>query len=512
MKIKAGAILSSIRIDRALDRKISVQLYMGLRDIILAGGLQPGERLPASRTLGVDLGVSRTTVIEALDRLVAEGLLEARVGAGTFVSTVLAGQSGRSRPPQPGIAPAGQLALSRTTARAIQQLTPRSRLPHRSQAFITALPALDKFPMAHWARLSSRHWRDKRDTVMGYGHPYGLPRLRSAIAAHLNASRGIRCDPEQILIVGGAQQAFSLIGTLLLDPGDQVWFENPGAIGARNAFVAQGAELVPIGVDADGLSVEEGLSKAPKFRLAFVTPSHQQPLGRVMSLPRRLSLLKAAEEANALIIEDDYDGDFYYGLQPQPTLKSIDTQNRVIYVGTFSKSLFPALRLGYLLAPDGLACIFKDISSSFLTGVPTATQAIVADFMEEGLFATHIRQMRRLYRERHDALLSQTPRLAEWVDIQPTSSGFHTVGYLNGGIDEHALVECAAKENIIVAPLSRYCFAPVHQEGIILGFGASNENEIKNGVSTLAKLLAHKVWIGPEKKLRMDMSGSPITG
>lgn len=499
MKVKAGAILSSIRIDRALDRKISVQLYMGLRDIILAGGLLPGERLPASRTLGADLGVSRMTVIEALDRLVAEGLLEARVGAGTFVSTALAGQPGRNRPPPTGAAPLDRLALSRTAARATQQLTARSRLPHRSQAFITALPALDKFPMAHWARLSSRHWRDKRDAVMGYGHPYGLPRLRSAIAAHLNASRGIRCDPEQILIVGGAQQAFSLIGTLLLDPGDQVWFENPGAIGARNAFVARGTELVPVGVDAEGLSVEEGIRKAPKFRLAFVTPSHQQPLGRVMSLPRRLALLKAAEEANALIVEDDYDGDFYYGQQPQPTLKSIDTQNRVIYVGTFSKSLFPSLRLGYLLAPDGLAGIFKDISSSFLSGVPTAPQAIVADFMEEGLFATHIRQMRRLYRERHDALLAEAPRLTEWIDIRPTTSGFHTVGYLRGDIDEGPLVERAAAENVIVAPLGRYCFVPVRQKGIVLGFGASSGNEIRNGVTTLARLLARKAWIGPEK-------------
>jgi GntR family transcriptional regulator/MocR family aminotransferase len=511
MKIKAGAILSSIRIDREMDRKISVQLYMGLRDLILAGGVQPGERLPASRTLGSDLGVSRTTVIEALDRLIAEGLLEARVGSGTFVSTALAGQPGRNKPSQQASAPVNRLALSRATAHATRQLTRRSRLPHKSQAFITALPALDRFPMAHWARLSSRHWRETRDEVMGYGHPCGLPRLRSAIAAHLNASRGIHCDPEQILIVGGAQQAFSLIGTLLLDAGDKVWFENPGAIGARNAFIAQGAKLVPVSIDAEGLSVAEGLRKAPGFRLAFVTPSHQQPLGRVMSLARRLDLLKAAEDANALIVEDDYDGDFYYGHQPQPTLKSIDTQNRVIYVGTFSKSLFPSLRLGYLLAPDGLADTFREISSSFLSGVPTAPQAIVADFMEEGLFATHIRQMRRLYKDRHDALLDHAAKLRDWIDVRTTSGGFHTVGYLGDDMDEQTLVDCAAKENIIVAPLSRYCLAPVSQKGIVLGFGACHEHEIRNGVNILAKL-RDKAWIGLEKKLKMDMSASPING
>jgi GntR family transcriptional regulator/MocR family aminotransferase len=511
MKIKAGAILSSIRIDRAMDRKISVQLYMGLRDIILAGGVQPGERLPASRTLGSDLGVSRTTVIEALDRLIAEGLLESRVGSGTFVSTALAGQPGRSKPAQPSAAPLNRLALSRATARATGKLVRRSRLPHRSQAFITALPALDKFPMAHWARLSARHWRESRDDVMGYGHPYGLPRLRSAIAAHLNASRGIHCDAEQILIVGGAQEAFSLIGTLLLNPGDPVWFENPGAIGARNAFIAQGAKLVPISIDEEGLSVDEGLRKASKFRLAFVTPSHQQPLGRIMSLPRRLDLLKAAEDANAFIVEDDYDGDFYYGHQPQPTLKSIDTQNRVIYVGTFSKSLFPSLRLGYLLAPGGLTDIFRDISSSFLSGVPTAQQAIVADFMEEGLFATHIRQMRRLYKERHDRLLTETRRLSDWLDVKPASGGFHTVGYINDDMDEQVLVECAARENVVVAPLGRYCLAPVVQKGIVLGFGACHEHEIKKGVNVLAKLRDKtENWTG--KKLKMDMSGSPISG
>jgi GntR family transcriptional regulator/MocR family aminotransferase len=485
---------------------------MGLREIILGGGMQPGERLPASRTLGADLGVSRTTVIEALDRLVSEGLLEARVGAGTFVSTALAGQPGRSRPSQPGGPPAQDLAISTAAVRAMQRSAPRARLPHKSQAFVTALPALDKFPMAHWARLASRHWRDRRDAVMGYGHPCGLPRLRSAIAAHLNASRGIRCDPEQILILGGAQEAFSLIGSVLLDPGDRVWFENPGAIGARNAFIERGAEMVPVGIDAEGLSVEEGLTRAPRFRLAFVTPSHQQPLGRVMSLPRRLSLLKAAEDAGALIVEDDYDGDFYYGPQPQPTLKSIDTRDRVIYVGTFSKSLFPALRLGYLLAPDRLADIFKDICASSLSGVPTATQAIVADFMEEGLFATHIRQMRRIYKERHDALIDQAARLGQWIDIEPTSSGFHVVGYLKGAIEEHALVDGAARENVILAPLARYCLEPVARKGIVLGFGASNANEIRNGIGALARVLARESAIGPEKESRMDMRASPISG
>lgn len=216
-----------------------------------------------------------------------------------------------------------------------------------------------------------------------------------AIATHLNAARGIKSDPDQIFIVAGAQQAFYQIASLLLNPGDPIWFENPGAIGARNAFVASGANAVPVEIDDQGLSVEDGLRKAPHFRLAFVTPSHQQPLGPVMPLPRRLALLRAAEEADALIVEDDYDGEFYYGSQPQPPLKSIDTQDRVIYVGTFSKSLFPSLRVGYILSPPSLIDTFSRVSSNWLSGVPTATQAIVADFMNEGLFANHIRAMRQ---------------------------------------------------------------------------------------------------------------------
>jgi GntR family transcriptional regulator / MocR family aminotransferase len=488
VKTQAGALLSSIRIDRNRQRKISIQLYMGLRDIILSGGVLPGERLPASRTLAREMEVSRTTVIEALDRLIAEGLLESRVGAGTFVSEALIGQcrphSTREQSPSRIAKP----RLSHAATHETRFSAPRRWLPHKAQAFITALPALDAFPMTHWARLSARHWRENRETVMGYGHPFGLFSLRKAIATHLNASRGIKCDPEQIFIVAGAQQAFSLISALLLNAGDRVWFENPGAIGARNAFVASGADLVPVDIDAHGLCVADGLEKAPHFRLAFVTPSHQQPLGHVMSLPRRLELLRVAEDADALIVEDDYDGEFYYGNQPQPPLKSFDTQERVIYVGTFSKSLFPSLRLGFILSPRGLVDGFAQICSSWLSGVATVPQAVTADFLDEGLFATHVRLMRRTYKARHDALLDAASALAGHIDVQPTSSGFHTVGYLRDGLDENRLVTSAAERDIVVAPLSRYCLAPLHRKGLVLGFGSVTPAEIQRGIEILKTL------------------------
>ena len=488
MKTNAGALLSSLRIDRESDRKISVQLYMGLKEILLSGGVTPGERLPASRTLAKEIGVSRTTVIDAVDRLTAEGLLEARVGAGTFVSEALSGRRIVAPSALPAVAGAAAPRLSHATTHAQRLFAPRSWLPHKSQAFITALPALDLFPMAHWARLSARHWRADRDAVMGYGHPSGYQDLREAIATHLNAARGIKCDPDQVFIVAGAQQAFFLISALLLNPGDHVWFENPGAIGARNAFVAGGASVVPVEIDAEGLSVEDGLSKAPHFRIAFATPSHQQPLGQVMSLTRRLALLRAAEDADALIVEDDYDGEFYYGHQPQPPLKSIDTQERVIYVGTFSKSLFPSLRLGFILVPRGLVGTFAEVSASWLSGVPTATQAIVADFMNEGLFATHIRLMRRAYKARHDALIEAAEGIASRIDLQPTASGFHTVGFLPDDADEERIVAGAREKGIVVAALSRYCMTPIGRKGLVLGFGGVTPDEIRRGVKILKTL------------------------
>ncbi|TYC75484.1 PLP-dependent aminotransferase family protein [Stappia sp. BW2] len=489
MKRHAGAVLSSIKIDKTAEKKISIQLYMALRDLLLTGALTPGDRMPATRTLAQEIGVSRTTVIDAIDRLTAEGLLEARVGAGTYVSEALNARLAPKLSQEANDITPVVPRLSHASRHAIPDFTLRSRLPHKSQAFVTALPALDAFPMAQWAKLSARHWRKDRDHIAGYGEPFGYMPLRRAIARQLNASRGIKCDPEQIFITNGAQRAFSLIGGMLVNPGEPIWFENPGAIGARNAFVAIGARPVPVAVDEEGLCIEDGLAKAPYFRLAFVTPSHQQPLGHVMSLSRRLALLKVANEADAMIVEDDYDGEFYFGDQPPPTLKSIDTHGRVIYVGTFSKSLFPALRLGFALVPEGLVESFERVCLTWLSGVPTVTQAIVAEFMDEGMFATHIRTMRQLYKHRHDALMTEAADLAGDIDLQPASSGFHTVGFVSNRHDEDRIVSEAAKLGIITAPLSRYALGQIPQRGIVLGFGSSGQEDIRKGMKVLKKIL-----------------------
>lgn len=488
MKNAAGAVLSSIQLDRDSKTGVSVQLYLALHEIILSGGLRSGERLPATRTLAKETGVSRTTVIDAVDRLVSEGMLEARVGAGTFVTDILEKQRPSLSIERPEFRVLPTPRVSQTINHAERSFAQRAWLPHRTGAFVTALPALDAFPMGHWSRISARHLRADRNMVMGYGEPKGYAPLRRAIATHLNALKGITCDPEQIFITTGAQHAFSLVGRLFLNPGDKVWMENPGASGARNAFLSEGAELVPVSVDSEGINVEEGLKKAPHFRLAFVTPSHQQPLGIVLSLARRFALLQAAEDAQAIVVEDDYDGEFYFGNAPQPALRSIDSNERVVYVGTFSKTLFPSLRLGFAVVPPRMVEVFDRLFASWVSGPPMMTQAIVADFMNEGHFATHIRMMRRLYKARHEALLDASQALRGAIDVQPTTGGFHTPAFVAPGVDERKVIAQAAKEQISLPPLSRYCLNPVPQRGFVIGFGSATPDEIRKGIEVIRKL------------------------
>lgn len=490
VKREGGALLLSITIDRASARPIGTQLYMAVRDLMLAGAIAPGARLPASRTLSRDLGLSRTTVIDAFDRLIAEGLVEARVGSGAFVSAVLNAERPRQPPVEAAASVGRKPSLAETMNWAVDRFGDRSRLPHAPRAFVTALPAFDVFPMAQWARLAAKHWRGGRDSVMGYGAPYGYAPLREAVAAHLRANRGIACKMEQIFIVGGAQQAFHLIGTVLLNPGDKAWFENPGAIGARNSLLACGAELVPVPVDGEGLRVDEGLRRSKDFRLAFVTPSHHQPLGHVMSLERRFALLRSAERAGAWIIEDDYDGEFFFGRRPPPTLKSVDRTGLVIYVGTFSKSLFPALRLGFMLVPASLVETFERVCAAFVQGVATSNQAVVAEFIEEGHFATHIRRMRRIYEERHATLCDAAARdLDGLLDIVPSDSGLHTIGRLRGDLSEVAVARAAAERSVVVSPIARFSIEPTADKGLVLGFGGVTPAAIRRGVAVLGEVL-----------------------
>lgn len=490
VKVAGGALLASITIDRDSSKTISTQICAAIRKMIFSGALSAGERLPSSRTLAMELNVSRTTINYVFERLAEEGLIDSRTGSGSFVCETLS--THLSKLPAPSTEMLAQrrkhLRLSRCIAHSIDQFG--VRIPHEKRAFTTGTPAFDAFPLAQWSRLVARHYREKRDRVMGYGDPEGFAPLRRAIANHLRGNRGLSCEPEQVFIVSGAQQAFNLACSILLDPGDKVWFENPGAIGARNSFKAHGMDLVPVPIDEDGLIVEAGLRQAPYFRLAFVTPSHQQPIGVTMSLARRIELLQAAERSDAWILEDDYDGEFRYRSSPLPTLQSLDTAERVIYVGTFSKSLFPALRLGYFVVPPILVDTFRKVSGAFLQGAPSNLQAVLADFMDEGHFATHIRRMCKIYAERHDTLIEASgARLGGLLDVMPTETGFHTVGRLAPGFAEGAVSRAASEQGISVSPVGRYCIEPIALQGLVLGFSTIRSPEIRAGVEALARVL-----------------------
>lgn len=411
-----------------------------------------------------------------------------RIGAGTFVGEAL-----NSRLP-PQVTP-------KTTAKK-KKITPPlklskqfsefsngfvDRLGHKPGPFTTAMPALDVFPGALWSKLASRHWRGHPEKSLGYGDSQGYLPLREAIVSHLRTNRGIECNSSQVFTMAGAQQAFNVIANVLVDVGDLIWFENPGAIGARNCFVAAGGTLVPLPVDKQGLVISNHRKANPDFRLAFVTPIHQQPTGATMSLGRRLSLLEAAESANAFIIEDDYDGEFSYTGHPLPTLKSIDTAGRVLYVGTFSKTLFPALRLGYVVVADGLLDAFSKATSAVLPGTPLHTQALVASFMQEGYFASHLRRMRKIYAERLHALLKASDKyLHGKLEVLATNAGLHTVGYFAKNYSEFEISRLAAEQGVTVTPLARFCIQPIKSKGLVLGFSGTNTDAITKAVKTLS--------------------------
>ena len=489
VKYAGGALIPPITIDRDDPASLTAQLASGLRDLILAGKLAPGERLPSSRTLAKDQGVSRTTAVTVYEQLMAEELIYSRVGAGAYVSETLEQERPIQPPAMPATADATPPRLARLSIEASEQYFPRLAHPEVPRPFVTGMPANDEFPMALWARLSAQHWRQSRHLVLGYPDPVGLYELRRAIANHLKANRGVACEPDDVFVFNGAQDAFNRIGQMLLNPGDKVWFENPGPIGARNSLVSSGASLVPVPVDDQGIDVAAGLKLCPEFRMAFVTPARQHPLGVTMSLGRRLELLNAAGRCGAWIVEDDYDGEFYYSGHPAPTLKSVDTTGRVIYVGTFSKVMFAALRLGYVVAPPELGKMFRRVAGATMQGAPSSLQSIMANFMEQGYFNAHLRRMRRIYAERQTALVeAAATHLEGLLDVQPTNTGFQTVGRLPEGIDEDAVAARARDRGIILSPLSRFSLAPA-QKGLILGFSAVSPRATTTAVQDLADLL-----------------------
>ncbi len=475
-----------IRLDPSVRGALQRQIYAAIRRAILDGVLAPGTRLPSSRALAEDLGVSRTTTLLALEQLLAEGYLDARRGSGTYVAAVLLDDLPQIRASRPARSPRHP-PLSRRGEALVAAPQGSRRLDGPPRAFRIGTPGVDLFPVQLWSRLVGRRLGSVTPAQLDYGNAAGLPALREAIADHVQTARGTRCGADQILMVAGAQQGLDLICRLLLDPEDRVWMEEPGYPGARSALLGAGARILPVRVDAEGLDVEAGVRRADDARLVYVTPSHQYPLGVPMSLPRRLALLKWASAARAWVIEDDYDSEFRYGARPIPCLHGLDVDGRVIYVGSFSKTLFPALRLGFLIVPADLQDRLVAARRAADQHPPVLDQAVLADFIGEGHFARHLRRMRAAYHERLEALAAAAERFCGGgLRVRTTQTGLHVVADLDGA-DAWKVSQEAAERGVEVTPLAAY-FAGrgAAAEGLVLGFAAVRPDAMSRGMERLA--------------------------
>lgn len=465
---------------------IQRQLRDWFRRAIAEGRLRPGQRVPSTRGMARELSVSRAPVLAAYDQLHAEGYLETFRGAGTCVAGAIP-QPSRPAPRAPS-AGAGR----RTSRLAGRLMAVDDGPPFRDLGtFRTNLPALDHFPTRAWASLVARHARRPDAARLAYSDPVGLLSFREAIADYLGASRAVRCDASQVMVVSGSQQGLQIAVRALLDPGDAVWLEEPGYPGARRALLMGGCEAVPAPVDAEGLDLEAALRETPHVRAAYLTPSHQFPLGVTMSAARRMRLLAWAAANGGWILEDDYDSEYRFGRDPVPSLQGLDADGRVIYLGTFSKVLFPALRVGYLVIPADLVPAFRAVREACDLFPPPLLQAALADFIREGHFARHLRRMRQLYMVRCEALASAVrTELSGALEVVSAEAGMHLVGLLPPGLDDREVCRAGAGLGLSLTPLSSCFLTPPSRGGLILGYGGAEPEEIREGVRRLGRVIA----------------------
>ena len=461
-------------------------LYSALRAEILEGRLRPGARLPASRDLARQYGLSRGTIVVAFDQLRSEGYVEGRVGSGTYVTRVLPDHllQARRSPRKPASARPGPRPLSDYAVR----VRPFPALgPRPMRAFRANQPALDLFPATLWAQVAARRLRQATTGLLEGCPPTGYPPLREAVADYLGASRGVQCVPEQVVILSGVQEALDLAARLFLNPGDRVAMEDPGYIGASLVFEALGARISGVRLDEEGMKSGSELRGA---RLIYVTPAHQFPLGVSMSLARRLELLDWARKTGALIFEDDYDSEYRYSGRPIPALQGLDRHGLVLFAGSFSKVLFPSLRLGYLVVPPDLVEYFLAAESITNRHAPLLEQAVLCDFITGGHFGRHVRRMREVYAERLSVLLqSAGERLAGLLEVSGVEAGLQTVAWLPARIDGESAAKAALARRVEVNPLGEYTRGRVERDGLQLGFAAVDSQEIRRGVRDLAAAL-----------------------
>ena len=461
------------------------QVYVGLREAILSGTIAGGEQLPSTRHLAEQLAISRTVVLLAYEHLLAEGFVEGRHGSGTYVSQGLG--AGRPR----GAEDQAKLRLSRfgrsAAATGARVGAPAPRAPALRYDFAYGRSDVEVFPFERWRRILLKRARKASVRDLDYGARAGSLALREAITAHLRRSRAVVCDPSQVIVVNGSQQALDLVTRLLVERGDSVAVEDPQYLGAREVLRAAGSRLHPVPVDREGLDP----AKLPeRARLVFVTPSHQFPTGVILSLPRRMALLEWARRNNAIVVEDDYDGEFRYEGQPFESLQGLDTQGRVIYVGTFSRTVFPALRLGYLIAPKPLAPAFK--AAKWLSDRHSAIleQQTLAEFIATGMYERHLRRLRRRNAARRGALLQAIHKfLGDRVEITGDGAGAHVVMWPGKRLSEETIIERAAAQGVGVYGISQYFLRQPLRTGIMLGYSRMKEEEIREGIRRLREIL-----------------------
>ncbi|MDE1172597.1 MAG: PLP-dependent aminotransferase family protein [Parvibaculaceae bacterium] len=488
-------ILGTLSLDASAETPLYKQLYDGLRASILDGRIAPGSQLPSTRALASELQIGRNTIIAAYEQLTAEGYLAPHVGSGTRVAdippdTLLEVDASSKRKRQ---APAPSSPLLSKRGQVLAGIERNAARYHglKALAFQHGLPAVEEFPRAIWSRLIGERAKSLRASFYDYELSAGLPELQAAIAAYVGAARGVIAAPEQVIVITGAQSALDLAARMLIDPGDRVWHEEPGYLGARGAFLGSGADIVPIPVDENGMKVEDAVATAPVPRLIYVTPSHQYPLGHTLTLPRRLALIEYARRENAWIIEDDYDSEYRYTGRPIAAMQGLDRGGSVIYMGTFAKTLFPALRIGYLIVPQTLAKSFG--TALRLTGQTPATlhQAALADFITQGHFGAHVRRMRALYAERRACLIDSIERyMSDWLQPVSGEGGLQLATKLVPELNDRLVSQRGREAQVVTTPLSNYCLEkPVHS-GLHMGFAAVPPGDIERAAKRLGAVIS----------------------
>jgi GntR family transcriptional regulator / MocR family aminotransferase len=480
------ADLYAWQLDRASRTPLSRQIYMQVRSAVLSGALRAGARVPSSRTMASQLGVARASVVSAYEQLLAEGYVESRHGSGTFISDEVACLATRRRSAPRAI----KAAAIPTSARAFPDFE-RSAVQGEARPFNTGRTLIDARTAETWRSLTHRVVRRLGANDLGYADPAGLAELRGNVCDYLRAARGVRCEPDQIVVTAGTQQAIDIAIRVLLAPGDEVWVEDPGYPLTHAQLLLAKVQPRAIPVDTQGLIVDAGRRSAPRARAVFVTPSHQFPTGVVMSMVRRLELLAWARQSGAFIVEDDYTSEFRYSGPPLASLQGLDDSEQVIYVGTLNKALFPGLRVGYAVVPRGLLRAY--IGARYLIDRQPATlqQAVVSEFMQQGHFAAHIRRMRQLYREQRDALAETLMRRAGGrLDVALPDQGMHLVAYLRGGSSDIAIEAAAKRAGIVVRAISRFYREARPRAGLLLGFSGFPRQLIVPAAARLGMLVA----------------------